>query len=117
MRSRLRLNEWYLISTTGSLQLLRTFYAQGLVDNKTFLIWLVQTMANCNLAQAGFVAHLADEYLDGMLTSRPLAKPFVDACLAKLVEVGCKLTMIAESCSSRCLLDKRKLCGGIFTKP
>lgn len=83
-----------IVSISHSLQLLRTFYAQGLVDNKTFLIWLVQTMANCNLAQAGFVARLADEYLDGMLTSRPLAKPFVDACLAKLVEVGLRFTIM-----------------------
>jgi mediator of RNA polymerase II transcription subunit 12 len=45
-------------------------------------------MANCNLAQAAFVARLADEYLDGMLGSRALTKPFADACLGKLVEVG-----------------------------
>lgn len=45
-------------------------------------------MVTCNLAQAGFVARLADEYLDGMLGSRALTKPFADACLGKLVEVG-----------------------------
>jgi mediator of RNA polymerase II transcription subunit 12 len=45
-------------------------------------------MANCNLAQAAFVARLADEYLDGMLSSRALTKPFADACLGKLVEVS-----------------------------
>jgi hypothetical protein len=44
-------------------------------------------MAACNLAQAGFVAHLADEYLDGVLEKRPLAKPLLDACIAKLNEV------------------------------
>lgn len=45
-------------------------------------------MVACNLAQAGFVAHLADEYLDGMLVSRALTKPFADACVAKLSEVN-----------------------------
>jgi len=45
-------------------------------------------MVTCNLAQAGFVAHLADEYLDGMLVSRALTKPFGDACVAKLSEVN-----------------------------
>jgi len=45
-------------------------------------------MVNCNLAQASFVARLADEYLDGMLGSRALTKHFVDACLAKLVEAS-----------------------------
>jgi mediator of RNA polymerase II transcription subunit 12, fungi type len=45
-------------------------------------------MANCNLAQAAFVARLGDEYLDGMLSSRALTKPFADACLGKLVEVS-----------------------------
>ncbi|EPQ57624.1 hypothetical protein GLOTRDRAFT_137894 [Gloeophyllum trabeum ATCC 11539] len=69
------------------LDLLRTFYAEGLVDNRTFLSWLVQQMASCNLAQAGFVARLADEYLDGMLVSRALTRPFVDACLNKLAEI------------------------------
>ncbi|KAH9924878.1 uncharacterized protein B0H18DRAFT_1119667 [Fomitopsis serialis] len=44
------------------LELLRTFYAEGLVDNRTFLTWLVQQMGTCNLAQLGFVARLADEY-------------------------------------------------------
>ncbi|KAI6169577.1 hypothetical protein EDD17DRAFT_1784529, partial [Pisolithus thermaeus] len=68
------------------LQLLRPFYAEGLVDRRTFLTWLVQQMSACNLAQAGFVAHLADQYLDDMLSSRALAKPFVDACVAKLTE-------------------------------
>ncbi|TFK53918.1 hypothetical protein OE88DRAFT_1717321 [Heliocybe sulcata] len=69
------------------LNLLRTFYTEGLVDNRTFLTWLVQQMAGCNLAQAGFLARLADEYLDGMLVCRALAKPFVDACLSRLAEI------------------------------
>jgi mediator of RNA polymerase II transcription subunit 12 len=71
-----------------SLKLLRTFYSEGLVDNRTFLLWLVQQLGTCNLAQAAFVTRLADEYLDGMLGSRALIRPFVDACLAKLSEVG-----------------------------
>lgn len=62
-------------------------YADGLVDSRTFLLWLVQQMMTCNLAQAGFVVHLADEYLDGMLVNRALTKPFADACLVKLLEV------------------------------
>ena len=70
-----------------SLRLLRPFYAEGLVDNRTFLSWLVQQMSTCNLAQAGFVARLADEYLDGMLVSRALTHPFIEACLAKFAEV------------------------------
>jgi mediator of RNA polymerase II transcription subunit 12 len=70
-----------------SLQLLRTFYFEGLVDNTSFLVWLVQQMGTCNLAQAGFLTRLADEYLDGMLSSRALVRPFIDACLAKVSEV------------------------------
>ncbi|KAI0633322.1 hypothetical protein C8Q77DRAFT_1217758 [Trametes polyzona] len=69
------------------LSLLRTFYAEGLVDNRTYLAWLVQQMGVCNLAQAGFVVRLADEYLDGMLVSRALTRPFIEACLTKLVEI------------------------------
>ncbi|KAH0832416.1 hypothetical protein J3R83DRAFT_13456 [Lanmaoa asiatica] len=72
---------------TYCLRLLRPFYADGLVDGRTFLLWLVQQMVTRNLAQAGFVAHLADKYLDGMLASRALTKPFADACIAKLSEI------------------------------
>lgn len=85
----------------NSLRLLRTFYSQGLVDNKTFLVWVVQTMVSCNLAQAGFVARLADEYLSGVLLSRALAKPFVDACLAKLLEVSPDKTKLVGNCLIR----------------
>jgi len=70
-----------------SLELLRKFYSEGLVDNTTFLAWLVQQMGTCNLAQAGFVSRLADNYLDGMLGSRALTRPFAEACLVKLLEV------------------------------
>lgn len=70
-----------------SLDLLRTFYAEGMVDNRTFLAWLVQQTATCNLAQLGFVARLADEYVDGMLLCRALTRPFVEACLTRLTEV------------------------------
>ncbi|OJT09261.1 Mediator of RNA polymerase II transcription subunit 12 [Trametes pubescens] len=72
---------------TYCLSLLRTFYAEGLVDNRTFLAWLVQQMSTCNLAQAGFVVRLADEYLDGMLVSRALTRPFIEASLVKLEEM------------------------------
>jgi mediator of RNA polymerase II transcription subunit 12 len=74
-----------------SLQLLRTFYSEGLVDSITFLTWLVQQMCTCNLAQAGFVSRLADSYLDGMLGCRGLTRPFAEACLSKLSEVVCCL--------------------------
>lgn len=82
-----------MISTRGltpsySLDLLRSFYSEGLVDNRTFLSWLVLQMCTCNLAQASFVARLADEYLDGILACRALSRPFVDACLTKISEVG-----------------------------
>lgn len=44
-------------------------------------------MASCNLAQAGFIAWMAEEYLDGLLVTRALARPFVEACLGRLKEV------------------------------
>ncbi|TFK25548.1 hypothetical protein FA15DRAFT_693754 [Coprinopsis marcescibilis] len=70
-----------------SLKLLRTFYHEGLVDGKTFLAWLVQQMAVCNLAQAGFITRLVDEYLDDILEIRPLARPLAEACLSKVAEI------------------------------
>ncbi|KAG6857783.1 hypothetical protein H0H87_004199 [Tephrocybe sp. NHM501043] len=69
------------------LKLLRTFYSEGLVDSRTYLTWVVQQMSACNLAQTGFIARLADEYLDGFLGSRPLTTPFLHACLSKLSEI------------------------------
>ena len=71
-----------------SLKLLRTFYAEDLVDHRTFLTWLTQQMITCNLAQAGFLACLAEEYLDDIITSRALARPLVEGCLAKLMEAS-----------------------------
>jgi len=44
-------------------------------------------MVICILAQAGFMARLADEYLDGVLEKRPLAERLLDACITKLNEV------------------------------
>ncbi|KAK0461037.1 uncharacterized protein EV420DRAFT_1529889, partial [Desarmillaria tabescens] len=67
---------------TYCLKLLRAFYKEGLVDRRTFL------MGICNLAQAGFIARIADEYLEGMMSSRPLSRPFVEACVSKLYEIG-----------------------------
>jgi len=57
------------------------------VDNRTFLVWLVQQLATCNLAQLGFIARLVNEYLDGMLVTRSITRPFVEVCLAKVSEV------------------------------
>lgn len=71
-----------------SLDLLRMFYSEFMVDHTTFLSWLVQMLASCNLAQAGFMARLSDDYLSDMGSCRALVKPFVDACLGKLRDVS-----------------------------
>lgn len=70
------------------LSLLKSFYTEGMVDHRTFLSWLVSIMASCNLAQAAIVARMAEEYLDDMTASRPLAHHFVDACLSRLAEIA-----------------------------
>lgn len=70
-----------------SLQLLQTFYAEDLVDHRTFLTWLIHQMTTCNLAQVGFIIRLADEYLEDILDSRALTRPLADSCLTKLFEV------------------------------
>ncbi|KAF8638047.1 hypothetical protein AX16_010679 [Volvariella volvacea WC 439] len=79
--------ERWISRFTYCLKLLRTFYAEGLVDKRTFLVWVVSQMSTCNLAQAGFITRLADEYLEGVKSSRALARPFVEACLCKLSEI------------------------------
>ena len=58
------------------------------MDNRTFLVWLVQQLATCNLAQLGFIARLVNEYLDGMLVTRSITRPFVEMCLGKVSEVS-----------------------------
>ncbi|PPQ98440.1 hypothetical protein CVT24_004119 [Panaeolus cyanescens] len=70
------------------LKLLRSFYAESLVDHRTFLTWLVQQMMTCNLAQAAFLTRLIDEYLDDILSSRAIARSLVEACAAKLSEIS-----------------------------
>lgn len=71
-----------------SVNLLRNFYDDGLVDHRSVLGWLAQQLGACNLAQAGFLARLADEYLEDITSCRALAHPFVEACLNKLAEVA-----------------------------
>ncbi|KAF6760086.1 hypothetical protein DFP72DRAFT_1031563 [Ephemerocybe angulata] len=80
--------EQWISKFSYCLKLLRTFYHEGLVDNRTFLVWMVHQMKTCNLAQAGFVTRLVDEYLSDVLTSLALAKPLVEACLNKLSEIS-----------------------------
>ncbi|KAF9484513.1 hypothetical protein BDN70DRAFT_872547 [Pholiota conissans] len=79
--------ERWISRFTYCLKLLRTFYAEDLVDHKTFLMWLIQQMTTCNLAQAGFLTRLADEYMSDILLTRALARPLAEACLAKLSEI------------------------------
>ncbi|KAF8909882.1 hypothetical protein CPB85DRAFT_1435527 [Mucidula mucida] len=80
--------ERWILRFSYCLKLLQSFYLEGLVDHRTFLIWVVHHMSTCNLAQAGFIARIADEYLEGMLACRPLSKHFVDACVGKLSEIS-----------------------------
>ncbi|KAF8532506.1 hypothetical protein JB92DRAFT_3138291 [Gautieria morchelliformis] len=87
------------------LDLLREFYAESLVDHSTFLSWLAQQLTISNLAQANFVARIADEYLDGMLPYRGLQRAMIDGCLAKHSEIQTTtgshhLTSLATALSS-----------------
>ncbi|KAK7692890.1 hypothetical protein QCA50_004525 [Cerrena zonata] len=70
-----------------SLQLLRNFYAEGLVDNRTFLAWLIHQLYISNLAQLGFIARLVDEFMEGIVSTRALTRPTVEACLNRLSEI------------------------------
>ncbi|KAJ3504486.1 hypothetical protein NMY22_g17908 [Coprinellus aureogranulatus] len=69
------------------LKLLRAFYHEGMVDSRVFLVWMVQQIKACNLAQAGFLTRLVDEYLDDLLKCLPLAKLLVEAMVNKLSEI------------------------------
>ena len=70
-----------------SLELLKVFYVEFMVDQATFLSWLVQQLVTCNMAQASFLIRLAEDYHSDLVTRRALAKPFADGCLARLTEV------------------------------
>ncbi|KAL1675939.1 hypothetical protein EV122DRAFT_280599 [Schizophyllum commune] len=70
------------------LQLLRTFYVEGLVDHRLFLAWLIEQLGTCNLAQAGFVVRLTFQYLEDTLHCRAFSRPLADACLTKLSEIS-----------------------------
>ena len=66
-----------------------------MVDHCTFLAWLVQQTSSCNLAQLGFVARLADEFMESMLICRALTRPFVEACVTRLAEVRTYISTVA----------------------
>jgi len=51
-------------------------------------------MITCNLAQAGFLARLAEEYLNDIMASRALARPLVEGCLAKLMEASNEIKLL-----------------------
>ena len=78
----------WLAKMTYTLNLLRPTFAENMVDHATFLSWLSQQLAIANLAQAGFVAAIVDEYLDPLLGHRVFAIPLIDGCLVKLKEIG-----------------------------
>ncbi|KAJ7251846.1 hypothetical protein B0H12DRAFT_1202710 [Mycena haematopus] len=59
------------------LELLRPFFSEGLVDSRTFLVWL----------PSWFFGAARGRNLDGIMKSRPLARPFIDASLSKLSEI------------------------------
>lgn len=50
-------------------------------------------MITCNLAQAGFLARLTEEYLDDIMASRALARPIVEGCLSKLMEASTEMKL------------------------
>lgn len=57
------------------------------MDHCTFLSCLAQQMVVSNLAQAGFVACLLEDYFEGLLSHRVFARPFLEGCLGKLAEI------------------------------
>jgi hypothetical protein len=75
------------LTPSPSLQLVRAFFEEGLLDQRTFLVWVTQQMESSNLAQASFVLRLADEYSSELFTSRAFARPVADALLSKYTEV------------------------------
>ncbi|KAH8828126.1 hypothetical protein DL96DRAFT_1797537 [Flagelloscypha sp. PMI_526] len=82
-----------------SLNLIRAFLEEGLLDRLSFLSWLVQQIGSSNLAQFSFILRLVDEYLTDICVSRALAKPVADACLAKYAEIvsTCPAALLAET--------------------
>jgi mediator of RNA polymerase II transcription subunit 12, fungi type len=59
-----------------------------MVDHATFLLWLAQQVPAVNLAQLGFVAKIAEEYLEGLLQHRGFLRPFIEGCTVKITEVS-----------------------------
>ncbi|KAG9004810.1 RNA polymerase II mediator complex subunit [Tulasnella sp. JGI-2019a] len=78
----------WLQKFTYTISLLREFYAEGLVDHATFLFWLAQQVGESNIPQLGFIAKLADEYIEDLLKHRGFLRPFIVGLVEKLVEVA-----------------------------
>ncbi|KAJ1304311.1 hypothetical protein OPQ81_005471 [Rhizoctonia solani] len=70
-----------------SVELLRAFYVEHMVDHGTVLNWLSAQALPANIAQFYFVLRLVEEYLDDTAQHRIFAQPVIEACLAKLVEI------------------------------
>ncbi|KZT32862.1 hypothetical protein SISSUDRAFT_472618 [Sistotremastrum suecicum HHB10207 ss-3] len=70
------------------LNLLRACYAEGMVDQCTFLSWLALQPGASNLPQMALITKLLDEYLEPLSHYRVFARPVIDECLAKLKELN-----------------------------
>ncbi|TFL04760.1 hypothetical protein BDV98DRAFT_330597 [Pterulicium gracile] len=79
--------ERWLSRFSYTLQLLGPFYAEGLLDRRTFLSWIIQNFVTCNIPQACFMALLIEDYFEHLCYCRAFASPLVRSSLNKLDEI------------------------------
>ena len=77
-----------MLTLLDSIHLLRAFYADFMIDHTLLLTWIPQTLNSSNLAQAGFLIRLLEDYYPEMGSCRALLRLAINACLGKMQEVN-----------------------------
>ncbi len=79
------------LSRLPSLDLLRYFFHQGMLDQSILVNWIAAQCSalptGTNLPQFAFVALMCDEYFDLIQRSRAVSVPVVEGCMLRLGEV------------------------------
>lgn len=59
-----------------------------MIDHATWLLFIANQISSSNIPQLGFMARVAEEYLDGLLQHRGFLRPLISGLVEKLVEVS-----------------------------
>ncbi|KIM29831.1 hypothetical protein M408DRAFT_22702 [Serendipita vermifera MAFF 305830] len=109
--------EAWIDKFSWSLELLRRLFDADLIDQPSFLAWVVTSMGHTEAMgphQFIFLIRMVDEYFDSVASNRAFATPIIEACLSRFAEIDVSpvkqyATCILDELSSLILLNNLML--------